>query len=187
MSQTVLYRISAVVLLGGAVIVTAGNLVAPQGDARAAVASMMYYPAAFAVLLGGMLVMAGLPALYLRQRAECGVLGFASMVAVFAAAMPLLVGFPLVQVLIYPWIATMSISNKALSEGPASFNIFFAVASAIVDVGGVLFGVATMRARIFSRRLGVGFIVLTAASFVLGFLRRSNIMASRRLLPTSRS
>ena len=170
MSQTALYRISAVVLLIGAVIVTAGNLLGPQGGARAAVASGMYYPAALVVLLGGLLVMAGLPAVYLRQRAESGVLGFVAMMAVFAAGMPLIVGFALIQVLIFPWIATMNVSNKVLNEGPVAFTIFFAVASAIVSVGGVLFGVATIRARIFSRQLGIGCIVLTAASFVLGFL-----------------
>ena len=46
MSQTALYRISAVVLLVGAVLVTVGNLLGPQGGAREAVASGMYYPAA---------------------------------------------------------------------------------------------------------------------------------------------
>ena len=170
MSQTVLYRIAAVTLLVGAVLVTAGNLLAPQGGARAAVASGSYYPTALAVLLGGLLVMASWPAIYLRQRAESGVLGFTGMVVMFAAGMLLTVGFPLILVLIFPWIATMSVSSKALNDGPAAFTIFFAVASALVSLGGVLFGVATIRARIFSRQLGIGFIVLTAASFVLGFL-----------------
>jgi hypothetical protein len=170
MSQTALYRIAAVVLLAGAVLVTAGNLLGPQGGARAAVASGMYYPAALVVLLGGVLVMAGLPAVYLRQRAESGALGFAGIVAVFAAAMPLTVGFPLIQVLIFPWIATMNVADKIINNGPDSFTIFFAIASAIVSTGGVLFGVATLRARVFSRRLAIGFIVLTGASFVLGFL-----------------
>ena len=73
MPQTALYRISAVLLLVGAVIVTVGNLLGPQGGAREAVASGMYYPAAVVALLGGLLVMAGLPAIYLRQRAESGV------------------------------------------------------------------------------------------------------------------
>jgi hypothetical protein len=170
MSETALYRISAVMLLVGAVLVTAGNLLGPQGGARAAVASGMYYPAAVVVLLGGLLVMAGLPAIYLRQRAESGVLGFVAMMAVFAAGMLLIVGFALIQVLIFPWITTMNVSNKVLNEGPVAFTIFFAVASAIVSLGGILFGVATIKARIFSHQLGVGCIVLTAASFVLGFL-----------------
>jgi hypothetical protein len=130
----------------------------------------MYYPAAVVVQVVGLLVMAGLPAVYLRQRAESGVLGFVAMMAVFAAGMLLIVGFALIQVLIFPWIATMNVSNKVLNEGPVAFIIFFAVASAIVSLDGVLFGVATIRARIFSHQLGIGCIVLTAGSFVLGFL-----------------
>jgi hypothetical protein len=170
MSQTALYRLSAWMLFVGAVLVTAGNLLGPQGGVREAVASGMYYPAAVVVLLGGLLVMAGLPAIYLRQRAESGVLGFVAMMAVFTAGMLLIVGFALIQALIFPWIATMNVSNKVLNDGPVSFTIFFAVVSAIVSLGGVLFGVATIRARIFSHRLGIGCIVFTAASFVLGFL-----------------
>lgn len=170
MSRTVLYRIAAVTLVVGAVLVAASNLLAPQGGARAAVASGLYYPVGIAVLLGGLLVMGSWPAVYLWQRAESGVLGFAGMVAVFAAGMLLTVGFPLIQLLTFPWIATMNVSNKALNDGPVAFTIFFAVASAVVSLGGVLFGVATMRARVFSRRLGIGIIVLAVASFVLGFL-----------------
>jgi hypothetical protein len=101
---------------------------------------------------------------------ESGVLGFVAVVAVFAAGMLLIVGFALIQVQIFPWIATMNVSNKVLNERPAVFTVFFAVVSAIVSLGGVLFGVATIRARIFSHQLGVGRIILTAASFVLGFL-----------------
>jgi hypothetical protein len=121
MSRRILYQIAAVVLVVGAVLTAAGNLLAPQDGARAAIASGSYDPIAVAVLLGGLLVMASLPAVYLRQRAESGVLGFAGMVAILAAGLPLTVGFPLIQVLIYPWIATMTISNKVLNEGPTSF------------------------------------------------------------------
>ena len=55
-------------------------------------------------------------------------------------------------------MATTNISNKALDAGPLSFTIFFAVASAVVALGGVLFGVATIRARVFSRPLAVSLI-----------------------------
>jgi hypothetical protein len=170
MTRRLLYQIAAVALVAGAILVTAGNLLAPQGDARAAVASVLYYPLALVVLLGGLLVMSGWTAVYLRQRAESGVLGFVGSVSVLATGMLLSVGFPLIQVLIYPWIATMNVSTKVLSDGPMSINVFFAVVSAIVSLGGILFGVATLRAAVFSRPLGVGIIVLAAASFVLGFL-----------------
>jgi hypothetical protein len=170
MTRRLLYRIAAVALVVGAILVTAGNLLAPQGNARAAVAGALYLPLALVVLLGGLLVMASWTAVYLRQRAESGVLGFVGSVSVLATGMLLSVGFPSIQVLIYPWIATMNVSTEVLSDGPASFNVFFAVVSAVVSLGGVLFGVATIRAAVFSRRLGIGIIVLAAASFVLGFL-----------------
>jgi hypothetical protein len=170
MSGTVLYRIAAVALVVGAVMTAGGNLLAPQGDARAAVANGMYYPIAVVVLLGGLLVMSSWTAVYLRQRAESGVLGFVGMVAVLAAGMCLIVGFPLIQILIFPWIATMNVASKALNDGPVAFIIFFAVASGVVSLGGVLFGVATIRAGVFSRQLGIGLIVLAVASSVLGFL-----------------
>jgi hypothetical protein len=170
MSQTSLYRIAAVALVVGAVLTAGGNLLGPQGDARAAVASGLYYPITLIVLLGGLITMASLPALYLRQRAESGVLGLVGIVAILAAGMCLSVGFPLIQLLMFPWIAAMDVSTRILSDGPDAFNYFFAVASAVVSVGGILFGVATIRARRFSRRLGIAFIVLSVASFVLGFL-----------------
>ena len=155
MSQTVLYRIAAIALIVGAVLTAGGNLLAPQDGARLAVASGLYYPVAIAVLLGGLVVMGGWPAAYLRQRAESGALGFAGFVAVWAAGVLLTVGFPLILLLIYPWIATMNVSEKVLNDGPDVFTIFFAFTSGVVSLGGVVFGIATSRARIFSRQLGI--------------------------------
>ncbi len=170
MSRSALYQIAAIVLIVGGVLTAAANLLAPQGNARVAVASGSYYPVAIAVLIGGLLVMGGWPAVYLRQRGQSGVLGFVGMVMVLVSGLLLTVAFPLIQLLIYPWITNLNIPTSTLSDGPASFNIFFAVTSGVVSIGGVLFGVATIRAKVFSRPLGIGMIVLAAASFVLGFL-----------------
>ena len=170
MTRSVLYQIAAAVLVIGGVLTAAATLLAPQGNARAAVASGSYYPVAIAVLIGGLLVMSGWPAVYLRQREQSGVLGFVGMAMVLISGLLLTVAFPLIQLLIYPWINNLSISTKTLSDGPASFNIFFAVTSGIVSIGGILFGIATLRAKVFSRTLGIGMIVLAASSFVLGFL-----------------
>jgi hypothetical protein len=170
MSRTALYQIAAAVLVIGAVLTAAGNLLAPQGGARAAVESGRYYQITLIVLLGGLLVMGGWPAVYLRQRAESGILGFVGMAAVLASGLLLTVGFPLIQLLIYPWLSDLNISNKTLNDGPMAFNIFFIVTSAVVSIGGVLFGIATLRARVFSRQVGIGLIVLAVASSILGFL-----------------
>jgi hypothetical protein len=61
----------------------------------------------------------------------------------------------------------MHISKEVLGSGPVSFTIFFAVASGGVSRGGVLLGIATIRARVFSRQLGIGVIILAVASSVL--------------------
>jgi hypothetical protein len=75
---------------------------------------------------------------------------------------------------------------RSLNEGPVAFIIYFAVASAIVSLGGILFGVATIKARTFSHQLGIGcIIVLTAAGFVLSFLSIPGVEAS--LCPGGRS
>jgi hypothetical protein len=170
MSRTALYQIAAAVLVIGAVLTAAGNLLAPQGGARAAVESGRYYQITLIVLLGGLLVMGGWPAVYLRQRAESGILGFVGMAAVLASGLLLTVGFPLIQLLMYPWLSDLNISNKTLNDGPMAFNIFFIVTSAVVSIGGVLFGIATLRARVFSRQVGIGLIALAVASSILGFL-----------------
>ncbi len=164
------YRVGAWALVLGAALVTAGNLLAPQGNAGAAVASAAYYPAIIAVVIGGVVLMAGWPVAYLHQRAAIGRLGFASFGVVMVAGMSLTVGFPMILLLMYPWLASLHIPAKILSTGPDAFNFYFAAASGVVSLGGILFGAATLRARVFSRRLGISFIVLSAASFVLGFL-----------------
>lgn len=170
MSQQRLYRASAVALILGGAIVCVANLLAPQGGARAAIGSGGYYPAAIAALVGGLLLMAGLPGAYLRQRAESGRLGFTGFALIMLAGMSLSVGFPTLMLLIYPWLAPMQISDHALNNGPVAFNFFFAAASGVVSVGGILFGIATLRARVYSRAAGIAIITLSLASFVLGFL-----------------
>lgn len=170
MSNKSIYRLAAYALLLGAIMVTLGNLLAPQGDAPAAVASAAYYPASIVTLLGGLILMAGFPAVYFYQRKESGRTGFIGFVIVLLFGMALTVGFPTVLLLIYPWLAHLNIPSHTLSTGPMVFNFFFAITSGLVTVGGIIFGIATIRAKVFTRRLGISFIALSAASAILGFL-----------------
>ena len=170
MTTRSLYRIGAVLLVVGAVLVTLANLLAPQGDARAAVASTGYYPAAIVNLVGGLVLMAGWPAVYLHQRSQSGRTGFVGFAIVMVSGMALTVGFPTILLLIYPWLSPLHISNHTLDTGPVAFDVFFAATSGLVSLGGVVFGIATIRAHVFSRLLGRSFIVLSVASAILGFL-----------------
>ena len=63
-------------------------------------------------------------------------MSFAGFVLVLAAGMALTVGFPLLQLLTFPWIAAMAVSNHTLDAGPVVFTFFFAVASGVVTLGG---------------------------------------------------
>lgn len=170
MTTRSLYRIGAASLLVGAVVITLANLLAPQGDARAAVASTGYYPVALLNLVGGLLLMAGWPTAYVHQRAQSGRAGFVGFAVVMVSGMALTIGFPTVLLLIYPWLSPLHISKHTLDSGPIAFDVFFGTASGLVSLGGVVFGIATLRARVFSRQLGWSLIVLSVASSILGFL-----------------
>lgn len=87
----------------GAVLVTLANLLAPQGDARAATASAGYCPAAIGNLVGGLVLMAARPVAYLHQRSQSGRTGLVGFAIVMVSGMALTVGFPTVLLLIYPW------------------------------------------------------------------------------------
>lgn len=170
MTTRALYRAGAVSLIVGAVLVTLANLLAPQSDARSAIASAGYYPAAIVNLIGGLVLMAGWPTVYLHQRSQSGRTGFVGFVIVLVSGMALTVGFPTILLLIYPWLSPLHISNQTLDTGPGAFTVFFAATSGLVSLGGVVFGIATVRAGVFSRPLGESFVVLSVASLILGFL-----------------
>ena len=169
MSRTVLYQIAAVALVVGAVLTAAGNLLAPRAVPDGG-RQREVLPDRATVLLGGLLVMAGWPAVYLRQRAESGVLGFAGMVAVLMSGLLLTVAFPLIQILIYPWIA----DHEHLRQDPQRRadgvqRLLRAYQRHRFD------GRHPLRSRHHPGQgllapTGIGLIVLAAASFVLGFL-----------------
>ncbi|HEX7963229.1 MAG TPA: hypothetical protein VF466_01420 [Candidatus Saccharimonadales bacterium] len=170
MDKNTLWRIGALSLVLGAFLVAVANLLAPQGGVREAVASAGYYPVALVNFVGGLVLMAAWPVVYLYQRKESGRAGFVGFAMVSLFGMALTVGFPAILLLIYPWLANLAITSHTLNTGPMIFNFFFAISSGLVSAGGVVFGVATIRAKVFSRQLGIGFIVLSVASAILGFL-----------------
>jgi len=170
MDKHILWRIGAISLILGAALVSFANLLAPQGGVREAVASSGYYPVALINLVGGLVLMAAWPVAYLYQRKESGRAGFVGFAMVSVFGMALTVGFPTILLLIYPWLSTLDITTHTLNTGPNIFNFFFAFSSGLVSLGGIVFGVATMRAKVFSRLLGISFVVLSIASAILGFL-----------------
>ena len=131
---------------------TVANLLAPQGTVREAVSSPGYYPVSIINLVGGLILMAAWPVAYLYQRRESGRTGFVGFVMVSLCGMALTVGFPTILLLIYPWLAHLNITSHTLNTGPNIFNFFFAISSGLVSIGGIVFGIATIHAKVFTRR-----------------------------------
>ncbi len=178
MSTTTTYRLAAWGLMIGAVLVAVTAFLAPsESDIRNVVHDQWFYPSVVGGLGGGALILVAWPAVYLRHRAESGWLGLVAMLLVFWAGMALTVGFGLVQLLIVPFLATLALTHVQATEGPASLQTFFLVAPAVVSLGGVLFGVAALRARVYPPYVGILFVVLAIVSFVLGFLSAPHNLA----------
>lgn len=173
MSGSTLYRLAAGGLIAAAAVTVASSLLSPtNGNAALSsqVASSLFYPTAIAAVVAGIFLVLCLVAVYVRQHASSGVLGLVGLLLIAAPGMVLTVGANLATLLFLPWLASLRLSSSTLGGGPASFSIFFPVASATVGLGGLVFGIAVIRARVFARAMGIGLIVCAVASFVISFL-----------------
>lgn len=112
-----------------------------------------------------LLALWGLTGLYLRQRQASGLIGFIGYV-VNSLGLALFVGILFPQVFILPALDPAAVER--LFSGP--FLTAFMVSLDIFVVGAILFGVATIRAGVFSKWAAglylVGFLPLLAAFFI---------------------
>lgn len=171
MPSSVLYRLTALALVVGGVIGVVASFLTPNTeDVRAQVASGRFYPVAIGLLVAGMLTVGAFPAVYLRQAGRSGVVGLVGMLFVYGSGMLIAVAGSLITFLILPAVAALPLSDHQLSQALAQFNIFYPAASIALAIGGILFGIATVRARVFSRWVGIGFAVAAVLVVVFGVL-----------------
>ena len=115
-------------------------------------------------LLGNTLGLWVLTALYLRQREASGVFGFIAY-AIQSFGMALMIGFLFTQAFV---LSGLDAEQKAVVlAGPT--GLVTVIALAIVTVGAVLFGIATLRAGVFPKwaalLLMVGFVMAPIGAF----------------------
>jgi hypothetical protein len=113
---------------------------------------------------GALLLLMGLPGLYARQAPHAGVLGFVGFILTFIGWFLYSSYFLVTTLLFLPWLAQVAPNLAAacsvmrgcsFANGPpAFFIIFFVVAGLTFALGGILLGIAIIRARILPRWTG---------------------------------
>jgi hypothetical protein len=167
MSPQTLYRLSGISLLIGGLLTALATLpVLFIGDDST---STIAATAALLRVLGGMLIVVGLPGMYLRQAERVGLLGLVGFLATLFYILILGVAGDTINAFIVPFIASAA---PALLKGslPSGLGNFFIVGGLLGLVGGILLGIVTLRAAILPRWAGLPLIVGAVLSFIGNFL-----------------
>lgn len=156
MSSTTLYRASGLALLLGALLGIIGNILSsvlfPGNDPHQYL-TVFWVIVTLVSFLGSLLLLLGLPAIAVRQTPRAGWLGFIGFILTFIGGF-LFTSFSVVSLLVLPWLAQAAPKLAAGNGPPASF-LFFLVAGVLFALGGILLGIAVMRAGILPRWAGL--------------------------------
>lgn len=167
MSSAKLYRLSGVSLFLGGLLAVLGTI--PMFFISDDSASTISAIVALTRVLGEMLIVVGLPGMYTRQAARAGILGLAGFLFTLFYILLQGVAGDTINAFVVPFIASAA---PSLLKGPlpAGWEIFLFVAGLLGLVGGVLLGIAVLRAAIFSRAAGILLIVGAVLAFLGNFL-----------------
>ena len=155
MSSERLFRFSGVALLVGgllaALFTLIGMLLFPGNNSPT---NALWMPVQLLIFVGALLVLLGLPAIYVRQARQVGWLGLIGFILTFLAALIIGVGGWIATGIIYPWLA-VDAPKLAAGQGPPALNAVIIISTLLFAVGTIMLGLATMRAGVFSRWAGL--------------------------------
>lgn len=162
MSSSSLIRWAGMAALGSGVLSATGDLLSLGVDLEsAASAATLPYALVFLLyLLGGVLLLLGLVGLYAAQSEAAGVLGLAGFLTAFLGT-SLFSGALWFELFVTPSLASEAPGLAEAELGLAGFAISFL----LVVIGWLLFGVATLRARVYPRPAAALLIVGAVLSF----------------------
>lgn len=163
MQPSNLIRLAGLAALVSGAVSVMGDLLRLFVDVEgAASATTVPYAVVFSLyLLGGALLLLGLVGLYTSQAEEAGILGLAGFLIAFLGTV-LLVGALWFELFITPALAAEAPELAEAELGLAGFILVFVLAT----LGWILFGVATLRARVYPRWAAVLLIVGGLIAFV---------------------
>jgi len=162
MSPSNLVRLGGLAAVGAGVLTIIGDLVglSVYFEEPAVVATTFSYSLTFWLyLLGSVLLLGGLVALYVYQSEAAGILGVVGFVVAFLGT-ALIVGANWAQVFIGPLLAVNA--PQILELGPTGGLLLTFIT---LGVGWLLFGIATLRAGVFPRWAAILLIVGAVLSF----------------------
>ena len=152
MSSTTLYRLSGIALLIGGALAVLGATA--QTFLSEEYLNPLWIPVAALIFTGTLLVLVGLPALYLKQTKQVGTLGLIGFILFFIGYAQFGIGFRFFDIVILPWFGKSADINP-----PLNFIIYSLSAILLLLAGALLFGIATMRAGVFPKLPAVLLIV----------------------------
>lgn len=156
MSSVTLYRASGLALLLGALLGIIGNILNTalfSGNDPHQYLTPLYAVVTLVNFIGPLLLLLGLPSIAARQASRVGWLGFIGVILTFIGGF-LLTSLSVVELLVHPWLA--QVAPKLLAGGePPAFFVFFLAAGGLFALGGILLGIAIMRAGILPRFAGL--------------------------------
>lgn len=182
MSSRILYRLSAgTLIIGGLLLLISsimGAILFPDNSsAPEQVLSLPWNLVTLIFLLGSLLCSIGLPALYLRQSTQVGVMGFVGFILLFISFV-LNFAFSSVQLVALPLLAQTAphlLVGQEIPLGMSAF-LFLLIAGLMQLVGGILLGIATLRAAVFPRLAGI-LLIVSGVLFVPLFLTSPSTLA----------
>jgi hypothetical protein len=154
-------------IAGGLLVVVAaivGWLFVDFENFAVAAATGTYILVALLFLLGAILVLGGLVGLYARQSEEAGSLGLVGFLVTFLG-MALVVGASWESTFTEPALAQLA--PELLAQDPPGWVAFgFTLTYVLASLGWLLFGVATLRAGVYSRAAAILLVLGAIISFV---------------------
>jgi hypothetical protein len=166
MSSTTLYRLSGICLLVGSVLAVIGAIIGLlSGDP----ASTMTVAGATISLVGGTLGVLGLPGMYAIQAQRAAILGLIGVTLMLIYIFILGMFSSALDAIVLPFIATHA--PALVQSDPPALGIFFMVGGLLGAMGGILLGIAIMRAAVLPRWAGLLLMIGVVLQFVGDFLQ----------------
>lgn len=160
MSSTTLYRLSGGTLIASSLLILVNTLLTAvlfpgHSSTPQQVLSPSWVLVVMTVLVGSLLFVIGLPGMYLRQAGRAGTLGLVGFILLFFGVLLQGATFSTVQVVILPFLAQKAPQLTGGNSMPVAAFFLLIVSGLMYMIGAILLGIATMRASVFPRWVGI--------------------------------